>query len=300
MLDARKCWVGLSSFEGRISPERTLSFATPGTYCALIDSLEERIRQLIEQCDSVIGVGISVPGLTNSVQQKTIFSPNLHITDGRSPGQDLAERLGVECIVFQEMHSLCMGERFFGAARGLDDFAIIDISTGLGLGAFSGGRLIEGNFGMAGELGHITVDVNGRLCGCGNHGCLETVASDEAFLGHVSRNYGQDLDFEALIRLMQSGELHPTAEIMQYSEYLAIALAAVINIYNPSHLFVHGHIFEVIDGFWPQMLQTARKRTLGPPFDDCEIVQAQGSKELGAIAGMIEHYMNSLAPALEK
>ncbi|MCA9040117.1 MAG: ROK family transcriptional regulator [Planctomycetaceae bacterium] len=300
VLDARKCWVGISTFDGQLSSRHSYLFPTPGTYNALIDTLEEKVRELLNYSASIIGVGISTPGLTNSVQQKTIFSPNLHMTDGHAPGQDLANRLGVECIVFQEMHALSLGERLFGAAQGLDDFAIIDITTGLGLGVFSGGRLIEGHHGMAGELGHITVDINGRLCGCGNHGCLETVASDEGFLSHVSQNFGEQLDFEALAQLIQTGKLQPTTEIRQYSEYLAIALASVINIFNPSHLFVHARIFDVIDGFWQQTIQIARKRTLGPPFDDCEIVQARGNKELGAVAGMIEHYMNTLAPALEK
>ncbi|QDU80271.1 N-acetylglucosamine repressor [Polystyrenella longa] len=300
VMDARRCWIGFSSFEGNISPEHSLSFPTPGTYAALIDALEDGVKQLLQQCDSIIGIGISVPGLTNSFEQKTVFSPNLHMTDGQSPGQDLSERLGVQCIVLQEMHALALGERAFGAAQGLNDFAIIDITTGVGLGVFSGGRLIEGHRGMAGELGHLTVDLKGKLCGCGNHGCIETVACDAAFLDHVSENFGEQLDWGSLTDAIRSGRLQPTAEIKQYAEYLSIALSAVINIYNPSHLFVHGQIFDFIDDFCEQVRQLTRNRTLGPPFEACELVPARGNKELGAIAGMIEYYMDTLAPVLDK
>src|SRR5258708_10817132 len=103
------------------------------------------------------------------------------MTDGRSPAQDLAARLGVECNVLQESHALCLAERHYGLAKGLDDFAMLDVGTGVGLGVMSGGRLLTGHSGLAGELGHITaVADGGRRCGCGNHRCLGTVASDSA------------------------------------------------------------------------------------------------------------------------
>ncbi|MAT14912.1 MAG: transcriptional regulator [Planctomyces sp.] len=299
VLDIRKCWVGMCGFDGIISEQNSHYFATPATYEELLDTIEDRIRLLMANCDSTVGVGISAPGLTNSVDQRTVFSPNLHMTDGRTPGLDMSKRLGVDCILFQEMHALSLGERRFGAAQGLNDFAIIDISTGLGLGVFSGGRLLEGHHGMAGELGHITVDRNGLLCGCGNRGCLETVASDEGFLRQVSVNYEKSLDLETFRQLVSSGQLRPNPEIESYSEYLAIAIASVLNIFNPSHLFVHGHLFDVIDNLWQKTIKHARERTLVPPFQNCEIVHAKGNKEIGAIAGIIEHYMTTLAPALE-
>ncbi len=112
------------------------------------------------------------------------------ITNGQCLGADLAERLGIECILVQEEHALCLAERCFGSARGLDDFAMLDISTGVGLGVMSRGRLLLGRSGFAGEIGHITVDIRGRRCGCGNRGCLETVACDSALAWQVSQKLG--------------------------------------------------------------------------------------------------------------
>ena len=98
------------------------------------------------------------------------MSPNLHLLDGQRLAADLSNEIGLQCIGLQESHALCVGERRYGAARGMNDFAMLDVSTGLGLGIVSGGHLLTGNSGMAGELGHITVVPDGQRCGCGNRG----------------------------------------------------------------------------------------------------------------------------------
>ena len=78
------------------------------------------------------------------------------------------------------------------AGEGLDDFAVLDVSTGIGLGVMIGGRLLKGHPGLAGEIGHVTaVAEGGRTCGCGNTGCLETVASDSALAYHASHKLGR-------------------------------------------------------------------------------------------------------------
>ncbi len=152
--------------------------------------------------------------------------------------------------MIQDQHALCMAERHFGRAKGLDDFAILDVSSGVGMGVMSGGRLVRGHSGFAGEIGHITVAPKGRLCGCGNRGCLETVASDTALAWRVSRRLGRQIDIDELIRLVHSGELDPAEECKEVVGYLAIGLATVINVFNPSTLFIHGQLFDVDEGLF--------------------------------------------------
>src|SRR5205807_5237105 len=122
--------------------------------------------------------GVSMPGLLHRREKRTVFSPNLHQTDGRRLGEDLRNALRIETAILQESHALCLAELTYGAARGVSDFAMLDVSEGLGVGVVNGGRILEGHSGLGGELGHVTVDIHGEPCGCGNHGCLETVATD--------------------------------------------------------------------------------------------------------------------------
>ena len=118
-----------------------------------------------------LGLGVSLPGLVDDRRGRGVLSPNVPLTDGHAPAADLAERLGMPCVLLQESHALCLAERDYGLAKGLDDFAVLDVSTGIGLGVMLGGRLLKGHSGLAGEIGHVTaVPEGGRKCGCGNYG----------------------------------------------------------------------------------------------------------------------------------
>lgn len=297
VLDAERCRVVCAGMDGKIRAERTQTFVTPQSYAELLALAEEKLRALMTAPDvTTLGIGISMPGLVDTNLQQGLLSPNLPITNGRSPGKDLQERLGVECILVQEEHALCLAERYFGNARGLDNFAMLDVSTGVGLGVMSGGRLLTGENGLAGEIGHITVDLDGRQCGCGNRGCLETVACDTALAAIVSQRLGRKLDFEELAALVETGELMLAAELETLCTYLAVALAAVINLFNPASLFVHGRLFALDPNLFPRLLERTRPRALAPSFAACRIVQARGSKRQGAVAAVIEHRIASLVP----
>jgi N-acetylglucosamine repressor len=300
VIDAGLCRVDAAGLDGELHEDRTRPVETPATYDGLIDALAARAVELMARPGvKTLGVGVSVPGLIDHRRGLGLLSPNLHVTDGRSPGQDLGERLGLGCWMFQEQHALCLAEWQFGRARGLDDFAMVDVSTGVGLGVFSGGRLVRGHNGFAGEIGHITVDPepDGLVCGCGNRGCLETVASDSSIAARVSRRVGRALDIGEVVRLVRSGEIGPADDINDAVRYLSIGLAAVINLFNPATLFIHGRFLDADDALFPRLLDETSRRALRPSFADCRIVRAGGSKRQGAVAGVIQSLVDSLVPA---
>jgi predicted NBD/HSP70 family sugar kinase len=298
VIDTPTCWVGVAGLSGEILLANESSFALPPTYAELLSAIEARISRLVQQYGSPPRwIGLSVPGQVNSSLHEVVFSPNLHMLDGHRPGVELAERLGIPCVMLQESHALCLGERMFGAARGLKNFAMLDVSTGLGLGVMSGGQLLTGHSGLAGELGHITVDPDGLPCGCGNTGCLETVATDSALCRLVSQRLGLTLNIEDIVQRVQAGELDVREELQRTGEYLAIAIAAAINVFNPSTLLIHGRLFELGEDVFARITQRARQRSLQPSQVDCRLLRARGSKRKGAIAGMLQHLNDSLAPA---
>jgi predicted NBD/HSP70 family sugar kinase len=299
VIDVNRSWVVASGLDGELCEDRAHRIDTVGNYKDLIGTLVKHARALMGRQDvKTLGIGVTVPGLIDHRRGLDILSPNVHVIDGRSPGSDLAERLGVECVMIQDQHALCMAERYFGKARGLDDFAILDVSSGVGMGVMSGGRLVRGHSGFAGEIGHITVTPGGQRCGCGNRGCLETVASDTALAKRVSRRINREVDIDEVIRLTRAGKLDPQEECKQAVHYLAIGLATVINIFNPATLFIHGQLFDVDESLFARVLDQTRKRTLPPSFADCRIIRARGSKRQGAVAGIIQHLIDSVVPEL--
>ena len=165
---------------------------------------------------------------------------------------------------------------------------MVDISDGLGLGVVQAGKYVEGSNGLAGELGHITVDLHGRQCGCGNIGCLETVATDAALAAAISQRTGKSGSLEDWLPRIQTGELNVERELTPWLDYLSVGLAAVINLYNPSRLFVHGRGLDAAPDLFERLIERTARRALAPSLADCQLIRARGSKRHGAVAAIIQ------------
>ena len=300
VIDVTHCQVVAAGLDGQLHPDRQRRFATPDSYPQLLDALAEQAGELMDGAGvATLGVGISMPGLIDRRERRGVLSPNVPLTNGHALGRDLEARLGVECVLLQESHALCLAERYYGNARGLDDFAMLDVSAGVGLGVMTGGRLLAGHLGLAGEIGHVTVVEDGRPCGCGNRGCLETVAGDSALAWRASRKAGRKLTLDQALERARAGKLDLAEELEETLKYLAVGVAAVINLFNPATLFIHGRLFEFDPAAFGRLVVLAGKRTLTPSFAACQIVQARGSKRQGAVAGIIQHLTSAVGPSLD-
>jgi len=294
VIDARRCRLVAAGLDGRLNEETATSFATPSTYKRFIRAAVQRIRRLEErQGVRTFGLGISMPGMIDDADKRGLLSPNVPITDGECPSHDLEQALGLDCVLLQESHALCLAERHFGVARQRDDFAILDASTGVGLGVMIGGQLLKGHQGLAGEIGHLPIQPNGSACGCGRRGCIETLASDTALARMVSRRIKREIDIDQLVRLHREEGLSVKKELNQVSRHLALAMSMVINLFNPSMLLVHTRMFDLDDSLFDRLVANTMKIALEPSAADCQIEQARASKRQGAIAGIIEHLTNA-------
>jgi N-acetylglucosamine repressor len=299
VIDAATCCVVAAGLDGQVTEQQTRRFDTPDSYTDLIDALEDQCRGLLASVTGKThGIGVSVPGLINDRLEEIVFSPNLHALDKRNPARDLEKRLGIPCQLVQETDALCLSERMYGDARGLEDFAVLDAATGLGLSVMSGGRLLAGHSGMAGEVGHITVALDGVRCGCGNRGCLETLATDSALLRLLAEKVGRPLDADHAAALLADRSADFQHELRTVGEYLAIAIATVINIFNPTTLFVHGRLLAGAPDRFARVLERVKQRTLTASLADCTIVTTRSSKRQGAIAGIMHHLTNAWAPTV--
>lgn len=299
VINVGTCCVVATGLDGTVTEERTIRFTTPAGYPALLDALEEACRTLFHASAPIVhGIGLSVPGLVNERLHEVVFSPNLHLLDKHNPARDLETRLRVPCVLVQESHALVLGEWLYGDARGLDDFAVLDAATGLGLGVMSGGRLLAGHSGMAGEVGHITAVPDGIRCGCGNRGCLETLATDAALVRLVGEKLGRSIALDEAADLLATRPADFQHELRTVTEYLAIAIAAVINIFNPTTLFVYGTLLAGAPERFARVLERVRQHTLTASLADCTIVATKSSKRQGAVACIIHHLTDACAPKL--
>jgi glucokinase len=166
---------GLCDEYGKLYFEESVSTTDYSTPEELVDKIYERIKS-VGHLPNVEGIGIGAPN-GNFYSGTIEFAPNLK-WKGIIPLARLFEyKFKVKTILTNDANAAAIGEMIYGAGRDLKDFVTITLGTGLGSGVISGGNLIYGHDGFAGEYGHIRVVPDGRLCGCGRKGCLETYVS---------------------------------------------------------------------------------------------------------------------------
>lgn len=289
MVGIRETHVTATGMDGVLDPAHTVSFATPhhyGDFVAVISNAVSRIRHIAQT--PCLGVGFSVPGLVLESEQRIALSPNLHYLDGSQPGMEVEQRVKVPVFLHQEEHGFCLAERIFGAARGVDNYVVVDICDGLGMAVVSGGRLVTGSRGFGGELGHMTIEPGGERCGCGNRGCLETVATDFAFARKVSRIAGRKLSVEAAVEAVRDGRWNASQLMNDTLDTLATGIGMIINVFNPDLVLVHGALFDAHPGVMDTFRDRIKSHTLRPSFEGCSIHRTTVDKRLGGVAVIMD------------
>src|SRR5580704_10423674 len=175
----------------------------------VVDDMVASISRLRDECGlhELLGVGIGVPGFILIEKGLIVGSNNLPEFDNFPVRDVIEQKLGTHVILENDANAAAMGERWMGAGQGVDDLILITLGTGIGGGIVSGGKVLHGFLGMAGELGHMTVVPNGNPCGCGNQGCLEKHASATAITGMARMMHlGADPTSEDVYKMAMQGD----------------------------------------------------------------------------------------------
>lgn len=299
LLDAGRCTVAVAGLDGRIDAARTRRIETPEAYADLLDVIERECREVLAGLGGTPqGIAVVVNGLIHAAEQRVMCCVNLHILDGREPGRDLAERLGFRCWLLKGTSALCLSERAAGGLVDRDNFAVLDMTTGLGLGVISGGAVLAGHSGMAGEIGHVVVDPGGTLCGCGNRGCLETLATDAAAVRLVSEKVGRQVSRDEACSLLGGRPAEFADVVEKLARHLAMAAAMVVTIFNPGTLLIHSELFLDTGERLGDVAAWLARTGLAASVADCTLARTRSTKEQAAIAAIIHEITQTWAPAL--
>jgi N-acetylglucosamine repressor len=286
-VDVQLCEVAGAGFDGVLRDGTRESFATPRSYDELLSEIVQRVQTLHSERMPILCTGVSVVGLVDYRRQEIRLAANLPFLDGKMLGQDLSKRLGNECVLVHDAHALCLAEYIYGEASNLDSFAVLDMCTGIGMGVMVNNMFLTGHSGFAGEMGHIPIVPSGRKCRCGRRGCLETVASEWALLERVSERLGRAVTFDEVMSLALGGDKLVRSELNRLCKYLAIAIAHVVNLFDPQCVFVNGRLFDELPWLCDHLVSRAQQLALEPAFADCRFLPTSGSHMLGAVATAI-------------
>lgn len=297
-----KCAV--SGADGQILREGSIPTESHEGPQAVLRRIGEYVQTLMEDFGQApVALGMGLPGLVDAHQGVTRYLPNLTTHWKDVPAAALLSRqLGCEVRLLNDARTATYGELVYGHGRNVGTMMFMGIGTGIGGGVVIDGKLRIGPLGAAGELGHQTIDPTGPLCGCGNHGCLETLASGTALAAEGIRLMLMGLA-PALHDHVHGDPGKVTAEIMgdvaeqddavkqailHAASYLAIGIANVVVTIHPELVVIGGGVANLGDLLLGRVKEDMRER-VGRlfPIDDLLIeVSDLGSKAgvLGAIA----------------
>ena len=234
---------------------------------AVLEDIVNAISKLreIHGAEGLAGIGLGVPGFIRMKEGIITGSNNLPYLEHVPIRDEISRRLGTFVILENDANAAALGEKWMGAGQHVDDLVLLTLGTGIGGGIISGGRVVRGAVGMAGEFGHVTAVPGGNPCGCGNQGCLEKHASATAVT--------------AMARLMQLGEDLSAKEVYELAcgegvvaekartiwrvvgENLGAAIATLINVFNFPLYLLSGGVLPAWDLFEPHMSRVALERS---------------------------------------
>nr|WP_249215767.1 ROK family transcriptional regulator [Citrobacter sp. JGM124] len=208
-----------------------------------VDQFFMRHQQKLERLTSI---AITLPGIIDTVRGVVHRMPFYDVTD-MPLGEELSTRIGVPVFIQHDISAWTMAESLFGASRGISDVIQVVIDQHVGAGVITGGRLLHAGSSTLVEIGHIQVDPYGKICYCGNHGCLETIASMESVLDLAHQRMKQSmgsllhsrpLTIESLCDAALRGDLLAKDLIVGVGKNVGRILAIMVNLFNPQKILI--------------------------------------------------------------
>lgn len=249
--------------------------------------------------DEVIGVGVGIAGQIEKSSGKVLFAPNLFWKDVPLLAT-LSQLLKLPVAVTNDVRAATWGEWLYGAGCGCEDFVCLFVGTGIGSGIVSGGRMLEGGNNAAGEVGHITIDLGGPVCNCGNRGCFESIAGGRGIARRAKELIEQDsVAGKKLLQVVgkeittitakdvfegnAKGEPLSMKIVGEVKDALIAGVASIVNAFNPSRLILGGSVIQ----YNPMLIEAIKKgvssRALKAATDHLEIVEAKLKSQAGVI-----------------
>lgn len=262
----------------------------------MIEGIEELFEQSGISKDEISSIGVGAAGQIDRKNGILIGAPNLDCYD-LDIKEILQKHFNLPVYLGNDVEIATIGEQKFGAGKGYDDFVCVFVGTGVGSAIVKDGKIITGATGTAGEIGHIIVDLNGRQCACGAHGCLEAYASRSAIERRIegALKKGRQsciLDYLETGKSITSSMIQKSIEqedelvlqcVTEASEYLSGGIASIINFINPKLIILGGGLIEAVDFFYQKTIKKAKAKSLPVPAKHIEFKKA----ELGDFSGVI-------------
>ncbi len=294
---------GMVDADGAILASRTLP--TPGDLDTFLPSLQEAIRWLMESTSLPAGVGVGCKGIIDPDSTRIEALPGaMHFLQGLRIADLVGLPLEVPVFADNDARVALAGEMVWGAARGHENVLMLTLGNGVGGAAILNGRLLRGHSGVAGHMGHVTIEPDGAVCACGNRGCLETVFSARAIeaeaqaavnrgcdsvLTRLFREQPQLATCRTIFQAAREDDAVARAVISRAIFKLGAALAGLLHLFDPELVILGGSVADAGDDLIIPLREEVWSRSRGLLGRDVPIVEQMVADKSGIVgaAGLV-------------
>ena len=291
---------GVVSKQGELLYETSLLSKAEVSPKAVVGQIAKAVETIKDKYkgDELLGVGIGSPGMVDLDGGTVKYPPNFANWTAFRLGEETTKKTGARVEVENDANAAAVGELKFGAGKGLKNFIMITLGTGVGGGFIIDGKIFRGEQGGAGEIGHTTINYNGPLCNCGNHGCVEAHVGQR----YLSRRVAEQLKShpESLINKLINGDtekLEPKI-ISQAAEqgdkfalqvwqetgmYVGVAVASAFNLFDVATLIVGGGVAKAGKPLFDSIEETIKLRALTTIKQRTKVLHAQLENSAGIL-----------------
>jgi len=296
--------IAVADFAARIRQEIEVPFDIKDGPQVCLEKAEQTLRRMLEEqglsVSDLAAVGVGVPGPVITEAGMVVAPPIMPGWDHYPIRTTLEKAWGRPVTLNNDAELGALGEWAYGAGRGEKNIAYIKVGSGVGAGLILNKQIYGGTTGAAGEIGHLTIDENGPLCNCGNRGCLEAFAG-----GHAIARQGQALAASGKRTLLaelpvesitarevaeaaRRGDLYAQEILSRAGTYIGIAIAGLINLFNPSVVIIGGGVAQVGDMLTTPIRQAVRERAMRASEQGVHITSAMLGRRSVLIGAIVQ------------
>lgn len=271
----------LVDLAGSIIQRSSSRLTTPITNEQYLTILKDCIHTCMQSTpaimDNMIGIGVAMHGVVEVKTGTSLFAPILGLTNIPIK-EELEKEFMLSVKVENDARAMALGESWFGDQGEVDSMLAVNIGHGVGAGLVIDGKLYHGAQDIAGEVGHMTIDLHGEVCECGNRGCLQTFITGPALVRRAKKSLlsvegeNQQISGEKIYELAISGHEDFRTLLRETGEIIGIGLTNLIHIINPEKIVLGGGVTKSGQFILPEILKTIEERALTPQAKKTKIV----------------------------
>lgn len=275
--------VGLCDLAGKVMAERGGPLNASNAE-QLVSRISDEVSTLLAQYKSpkmeFMAIAMTSPGLVNTQEGIINYLPHIELSEPLALTEQISRIFGVPSYLGNNIRALALAEHYFGRARDCEDVVVVRLHNGIGAGIIIDGAVLLGHAQNRGEIGHIQVNPLGERCHCGNFGCLETIASNQAIIRRVEQLFESgystlltpdELTVSKVCQAANAGDQLALRVLTDVAENLGKALATTINLLNPQKIVIGGRITEAWQVIKPVLETTLQRQTVASFIDELEL-----------------------------